>query len=66
MADEIFKSIFFNEDISILIKISMKFVPRGPVDNKSALVQVMALRWTGDKPIPEPMLTQFPDAYKQR
>ena len=33
------------------------------IDNKSALVQVMAWRWTGDKPLPEPMLTQFTDAY---
>ena len=33
------------------------------IDNKSALVQVMAWRRTGDKPLPEPILTQFIDAY---
>ena len=33
------------------------------MDDKSALVQVMALRQTGDKPLPEPMLTQLADAY---
>ena len=41
----------------------MKFVPEGPIDNKWALVQVMARRQIGDKPLPEPMLTQFTDAY---
>ena len=40
-----------------------KFVPNGPVDSKSALVQVMALHWAGDKPLPEAMMTQFTDAY---
>ena len=54
-----------NEKFCILIRISQKFVPRGPVDNKWALVQVMAWRWTGDKPLPEPMLMQFTDAYMQ-
>ena len=43
-------------------QISLKFVPKGPFDNKSALVQVMAWRLSGDKPFPEPMLTQFTDA----
>ena len=47
----------------ISIRISLKFVPKGPIDNKAALVQVMAWSWTGDKPLPEPMLTQFTNAY---
>ena len=42
---------------------SLKCVPRCPTDNKPALVQVMAWRRRGDKPLPEPMLTQFIDAY---
>ena len=63
MADAIFKTIFFNENIGILIEISLKFVPSISIDNKSALVQVMAWRRTGDKPLPESMLTQFIDAY---
>ena len=42
LADDIFKGIFLNENDRILIQISLKFVPRGPVDNKWALVQVMA------------------------
>ena len=42
---------------SIPIWISQKFVPRAPVDNKPALVQIMAWCWTADKPLPELMLT---------
>ena len=56
-ADDIFKGIFMNEKFSIAIRISLKFVPKGPINNKSALDQVMAWRLTGDKPLPEPMLT---------
>ena len=46
-----------------MIRISLRFVPKGPIDNKPALVQVMAWHIIGDKPLPEPMLTQFTDAY---
>ena len=63
LADDIFKCIFLDENVRISIKISLKFVPKGPTDNKSALVQVMAWRRTGAKPLPEPMLNQFTDAY---
>ena len=58
-----FKCILINEKFCILIRISLKFVPKGPIDKKSALVHVMAWRWTGDKPLPKPMPTQFTDAY---
>ena len=64
-ADDIFKCIFMNEKFCISIKISLKFVPKGQIDNKSALVQVMAWRQTGDKPLPEPILTLFTNAYTQ-
>ena len=37
-ADDIFKSIFLNENIKISIKIFLKFVPEGPIDNIQALV----------------------------
>ena len=57
---DIFKWIFLNENVRIPIQISLKFVP---IDNMPALVQVMAWRRTGDKPLPEPMTTQFIDAY---
>ena len=49
----------------ILIRISPKFVAKGAIENKSGLVQVMAWCQTGDKPLPEPMFTQFIDAYMQ-
>ena len=63
-ADDIFKRIFMNGKFCnvILIQISLKFVPKGPIDKKSALVQVMAWRRKG-KPLPEPILTQFNAAY---
>ena len=62
LTDDIFKCIFLNENDRILIRISLKFVPMVPIDNKPALVQVMAWRRTGDKPLPEPMMTQFAGA----
>ena len=37
-ADDIFKRIFFNENVWISIKISLKFVPKGPIYNIPALV----------------------------
>ena len=63
LADDTFKCIFLNVNDEISIKISLKFVPRSPVENKPALVQAMAWRRIGDKPLPEPMMAQFTDAY---
>ena len=54
---------FFNETDSISIRISLQFDPRSPIDTYSVLVQVMAWRRKGDKPLSEPMLTWFSDAY---
>ena len=54
LADNIFKYIFLNEKYKILIGFSLKFVPRSPIDNKTALVQVMALKaitWTNADPV---------------
>ena len=63
-ADNIFKHIFLNIKVRILVQISLKFVPKGPIDNnKSAMVQIMAWCRTGNKPLPEPMLIQFTNAY---
>ena len=39
------------------------YVPKGPIDNESALIQVMACRLFSAKPLPEPILTQFTDTY---
>ena len=65
LTDSIFNCIFLNENDRIPIQISLKYVPRSPIDNKPALVQVMAWHHTGDKPLPGPMMTQFFDTYMQ-
>ena len=52
-----------NEKFCILTKISLKFVPKGPIDNNPALVKIMAWRQIGDKPLSEPMLAWFTDTY---
>ena len=57
LADDIFKCIFLYENGRILIQISLKLLPKSPIDIKAALVQVMAWRRTGDKPLPEPIMT---------
>ena len=44
LANIIFKRIFFSENVWIGIKISLKFVPKGPINNILALVQIMAWR----------------------
>ena len=59
-ADDTFKRIFLNEDIRILIEISLKFVPKGPINNIPALVQIMAWRRPGDKPLSEPIMVRLP------
>ena len=51
---------FLNENIRISIKISLKFVPKGPINNSLALVQIMAWHQPGDKPLSEPMMVRLP------
>ena len=63
LADDIFKCIILNENVRISIKISLKFVPKCPINNIPVLVQILAWRRPGDKPLSEPMLTRFTDAY---
>ena len=62
LADDNFKYISLNANYRIPIWISLKFVPGSAINNKPAMVQVMAWLRTGDKPLPKPMLTQFTDA----
>ena len=57
-ADDTFKRIFLNENIRISTKNSLKFVPKGLINNIPALVLIMAWRRTGDKPLSEPMLVR--------
>ena len=46
------KCIFLNDNVWITIKISLKFVPKDPINNIPALVQIMdwwqAIVWTND------------------
>ena len=58
-ADDIFKCIFLNGNIWIPIKISLKFVPKGPINNIPALAQILAWRRSGDKPLSEPMMVSL-------
>ena len=58
-ADDIFKCIFLNENVWIPIKLSLKFVPKGPIYNIPALVQIMAWRHPGDKSLSEPMMVNL-------
>ena len=65
-ADDIFKFIFLDENCCTLIKILLQIVPVDLVNDIEALVQVMAWRRPGDKPLHEPILTQFTDAHMRR
>ena len=58
-ADDSFKWIFLNEKVWILTEVSLKFVPKGPINNIPALVQIMAWRRPGDKPLSEPMMVSL-------
>ena len=65
LADDVFICIFLNENDRITIQISLQCVARSPIDNKPALVQVMARRRIGDMPLSEPVLTGFTDSNMQ-
>ena len=59
-SDAIFMCILFNENCCILIKFSLKYIRKGPIDNNRTLVQIMAWRQSGDKPVSEPMMISLP------
>ena len=61
--NDIFRCIFKNEKFCIFIQISLKFVPKGPIDINPVLVLLMAWCQIGNKPLSEPMLTWFADTY---
>ena len=60
-----FETIFLNENVRILIKVSLKFVPKGPFNNIPSSVQIMAWRQPGQ--IPQAIICtndgKFTDAY---
>ena len=66
-ADGAFKRNFLNEIVRIsklkffffFFEISLKFVPKGPIKNMSALVQIIAWSRQGDEPIADPMVVRL-------
>ena len=53
------KYIFSNENVWISLKISLKFVSNVRNYNIPALIQIMAWRLPGDKPLSEPMMVSL-------
>ena len=51
---------YLEEDIKMIM--SLKFVPKGPINNIPALLQIMPLRRKGDKPLSEAMMVELTDA----
>ena len=58
--DDIFKYIFLNENVWISIKISLKFVLKGLINNIPTLVQIMAWHRPGYKPLSESIMVSLP------
>ena len=54
-----FEMDFLHENLWISIKISLKFLPRGPVNIIPALVQIMAWHQPGNKPLSEPLMVSL-------
>ena len=59
-ADDIFKCVLLNENEWISIKISLKFVPKGRINNIPELVQMMAWRLQSDKSLSKAMVVRLP------
>ena len=58
---DIFKCIFHDWKyvMYILIKVSLKFVPKGPINDIPALGQILAWRHPDSKPSSEPMVVSL-------
>ena len=59
-ANEFFINIFLNKNVWISIVISLRFVPKGKIDNIPALVHIMAWHRPSDKPLSEPTMVGLP------
>ena len=57
--DDIFKRICLNGNVSISLKVSLKFVPKVQFNNIPALHHIMAWRRPGNKPLSEPMVVSL-------
>ena len=60
---DILKYIFLNEDVWILLKISLKYVPEVWINNIPTLVQILAWRRPGDKPLYGLVMVCLTDTY---
>ena len=58
-ADDTLERFFLNQNVRNSINISLKFVPKGWIHNITSLVQMMAWRRPGDKPLSEPMMARL-------
>ena len=58
-ADDILKWIFLNENVWLLLNISLKFVPKVQINNILAFVKIMVWRRPGDKLLYEPMMVSL-------
>ena len=59
ISQTIFSNAFSYENVRISIKISLKFVPKDPINNIPALGQIMPWRRRGDKPLSAPMMVSL-------
>ena len=59
-ADNVSEYIFLNENAWILNKFSLKYVLNSQINNIPTLIQAMAWRWSGDKPLSETMMINSP------
>ena len=59
-AHDSFKCTFQNENCCILFQISLRFVPNGPINKVSTLVQIMPCHRPGNKPLSDPMMARLP------
>ena len=59
-ADDQFKCIFLNENARIAIKIPLKFVSKGPINNIPSLINIMDWHRPGDKPSSEIIMVRLP------
>ena len=60
IADDVFRCILLNQNILISFRISLKFVPNGPISNSPETVEIMTWRRSGAKPLSEPMMLGLP------
>ena len=50
-------------ELNVLVQLSVKFVPKASSDKKPPLVWLIAWCWRDEKPLPEPMMTNFTDIH---